>query len=148
LTIRECNIVETKCPGSKNCRGSHGQVSGAQAVTSDGSKCCMFACEDQYMEVRPCHDYEALCGQGQACKMGSTVQMPTAVTGAGRSCCRFSCDDDDLPERAPFSSESVCPPGSYCKDYQGKIVAPVARMANGNSICPYSQTDDPCVAES
>ena len=148
LTVRACNIVETKCPGNKNCRGSHGQVTGAQAIDPDGSKCCMFGCEDQYLEVRACHSYEKMCGQGQACKMGNTLQMPEAITGGGRSCCRFACDEGDIPERAPFSSETVCPTGSYCRDFEGKVTAPTARMSNGNSICPYTQGDDPCVNES
>lgn len=147
IVVRECNIVETVCPGTKHCRGANGQATGANAITSEGNKCCQFGCEGDILDVRACHDYEHLCGVGQACKMQDKIMMPEAVTGAGRSCCRFECDNEgELPVRAPFSSETICPPGSYCLDYQGKATAPKAKMSNGNSICPYAgNSNNPCL---
>ena len=148
LAIRQCNIVETMCPGVSNCRGANGQVTGANAMDPDGNKCCQFGCEGEQMAVRACHSYEQICDVGQACKMGNNIIMPEAITAGGRSCCKFECDNEgEIPVRAPFSSETICPPGSYCLDYQGKATAPKAKMSNGNSICGYTSGDiSPCIS--
>lgn len=146
LHSRECLITEAKCSAAASCRGATGKLASPLAKTPDGSICCMFSCEDDYLPVRACLQSESVCAMGQKCKMGDTIVMPTAFTATGQTCCQFDCDEGDLPTRAcNMGSEVVCPPGSYCYDYGENVTVPTAKMGNGNSCCRANGTNKVCV---